>query len=148
MSITHKYLCENCASEVKKSAPVRQNEDKELNRRRALTPLIFAAAITIVAVLGKLRIGLIAVPLAFLVWSLGNRKNRKKPMEKHKTNGTVTEEQVHTLLRLSGGKVTAAKLAKAAGVKEAAAKKLLNRMTVDGKLNVEADVEELLYTKI
>jgi response regulator of citrate/malate metabolism len=57
----------------------------------------------------------------------------------------LTNAQVDTLLRVTDNRLTAAKLAAAAGVSEEKAKKFLDKMVLDSKLDVEAGDGVLVY---
>jgi hypothetical protein len=62
-------------------------------------------------------------------------------------NENITGEQLAALFRVSGGRITAEKLARAADVSTKAAKKVLDRQVIEGLLDVEAGDSELIYIK-
>lgn len=69
-------------------------------------------------------------------------KSRKKQSDKK-----ITAAQVESLLRISGGRVTAARLASATGTDNKKAEQFLNMMVLDSKLQVENDADGLVYTR-
>jgi hypothetical protein len=171
MSSTHRYLCKSCAVEVAKREGDLEGKNRQnsVQKRRALTPLVFAGLAGLALLLARRGIGIIAFPALFFLWvtslrSPSRNKNagsqgffdffhkadpkRAKKFKQKVKGELLTEEQVNTLLRLSAGRVSASKLAKATGTTREAAKKFLDKMTVNGKLNVEAGTDELIYVKI
>jgi hypothetical protein len=108
--------------------------------------------------LARLNIGLILLPIAsfFLIKSVfGGRREvfspkREAPAKKiipAKKNENITGEQLAALFRISGGRITAEKLASATDVSTKAAKKFLDKQVVEGTLDVEAGDSELVYIK-
>jgi hypothetical protein len=154
MSSTHKYLCGRCAAEAIEEA----GRHRGSSPSRLSLPLVFGGLFLLFFLLGRVGIGLIALPIAFFILvkhMFGGRRNvfsvkHVKPARKiflAKKNEDITEEQLATLLRLGGGRVTAEKLARAADVSVKTAKKFLDKQVVEGTLDVEAGDSELIYLK-
>jgi hypothetical protein len=108
--------------------------------------------------LRRFGIGLVVLPIVFflLVKHLfGGRRDVFGIKEKQrmptgtffpaKTSGGITKEQLAALFRVSGGRVTAEKLARAADVSIKTAKKFLDKQVVEGTITVEAGQSELIY---
>ncbi|MBU0936869.1 MAG: hypothetical protein KKI09_16275 [Spirochaetes bacterium] len=67
---------------------------------------------------------------------------RKKQNDKK-----ITAAQVESLLRISGGRITAARLASATGTDSKKAEQFLNMMVLDSKLQIENDADGLVYSR-
>jgi hypothetical protein len=167
MSATHKYLCDRCAKEAVRETASTATQDKfarahnrQTERRsgRLHIPLLFGGFFALALMLARHSIGLVVLPVAFffLVKSVfGGRRDvfspkRGTPPRKivpGKKNENITGEQLAALFRVSGGRVTAEKLARAADVSAKAAKKFLDRQVIEGTLDVEAGDSELIYLK-
>lgn len=121
-------------------------------------PLLFGGFFMLAMLLARHSIGLIILPVAFFFLikrAFGGRRDvfsakRETPVKKivpAKKNENITGEQLAALFRVSGGRITAEKLARAADVSTKAAKKVLDRQVIEGLLDVEAGDSELIYIK-
>ena len=165
MSTTHKYLCLRCAEEVVRlQRAVESRQTSRYDRRRRAgafaLPLTLAGLFLLSFLLRQFGIGLIALPIAFFLFSkqlFGGPREVFSMRHKQKRAGGpffltqkdkgITEEQLATLLRIGKGRVTAEKLAHAADVGVKTAKEFLNKQVVENKLGVEAGETELIYLK-
>jgi hypothetical protein len=158
MSATHKYLCARCAAEAVREADQYMRSRRQRRSNKRSLPLLFGGLFLLALLLSRLGIGLVILPILFFLLvkhALGSRRDvfsakRHLPVLKifpAKKNENVTKEQLDALFRIGNGRITAEKLAQATDVNIKTAQKLLDRQVVNGTLDVEAGVAELIYIK-
>jgi hypothetical protein len=92
----------------------------------------------------------LSIPLAcaLLITAIFFRALRKKPADrKASVSKYITMEQVNTLLRISDNRITAKRLASATNTSLEVAEKYLHDLVIEGKLEVQAGEQELIYKK-
>lgn len=98
-------------------------------------PFLYIPAICALVITG-------AVFRAFRSPSVKEKPSVSKAASKH-----ITMEQVNTLLRISDNRITAKRLSSATNTSLEVAEKYLHDLVVEGKLEVQAGEQELIYTK-
>jgi predicted transcriptional regulator len=85
---------------------------------------------------------------ALLITAISFRALRNKPAQvKASASKYITMEQVNTLLRISDNRITAKRLSSATNTPLEIAEKYLHDLVIEGKLEVEAGEQELIYIK-
>lgn len=133
--------------------PIRLERWKPMLRLSLIVSNLVLAALAVYA-LTRLGSWLLFLPFGLSLLShlalnrLAGASTKGGGRSQRPARGGITQAQVDALLRISGGKITARRLAAATGHSREAAERHLNQLVLDSKLQIGHEAEELVYTRL